>query len=131
MGRKSTGFPTLLSHPKQQSLIRFMPRWEGWDTIPPREPMDLMPNFSYDRAHFHKKNGIFPHKLPVIVMRVTAYGDDGQMIGVEEVPYYNNAKSLETFRTHLLTVIEVGFEVSIVTTCEIGKIVKLLDFANR
>ena len=90
-----------------------------------------MPNFSYDRAHFHKKKGIFPHKLPVIVMRVTAYGDDGELIGVEEVPYYNNAKSLETFRTHLLTVIEVGFEVSIVTTCEIGKIVKLLDFANR
>ena len=58
-------------------------------------------------------------------------GNKQGMIGVEEVPYYNNAKSLETFRTHLLTVIEVGFEVSIVTTCEIGKIVKLLDFANR
>ena len=108
--------------------------WLGgtfWTYPPAREAMELMSNFSYDRAHFHKKNGIFPHKLPVILMRVTAYGDDGEMIGVEEVPYFNNAKSLETFRTHLLTVIEVGFEVSIVTTCEIGKIVKLLDFANR
>ena len=64
-------------------------------------------------------------------MRVTAYTDDGALIGVEEVAYYNNTKSLETFRTHLLTVIEVGFDVSIVTTCEIGKIVKLLDLANR
>jgi len=93
--------------------------------------MDLMPNFSYDRAHFHKKKGIFTNKLPVILMRVTAYTDDGEMIGVEEVPYYNNAKSMEDFRTQLLTVIDVGFDVSIVTTCEIGKIVKLLDLANR
>ena len=98
---------------------------------PARKAMNLSPNFSYDRAHFQKKNGILPSSLPVILMRVTSYTEDGEVIAVEEVPYYNNAKSLETFRTHLLTVIEVGFEVSIVTTCEIGKIVKLLDFANR
>ncbi len=93
--------------------------------------MDLLPNFSYDRAHFHKEKGIFTNKLPVILMRVTAYTDEGEMIGVEEVPYYNNAKSMEDFKTQLLTVIDVGFDVSIVTTCEIGKIVKLLDLANR
>ena len=98
---------------------------------PVREAMDLLPNFSYDRAHFQKKKGIFPSNLPLILMRVTAYTADGALIGVEEVAYYNNAKSLETFRTHLLTVMEVGFDVSIVTTCEIGKIVKLLDLANR
>ena len=98
---------------------------------PVRETMNLSPNFSYDRTHFHKKNGILPSSLPVILMRVTSYTEDGEVIAVEEVPYYNNAKSLSNFRSHIMAAMDVGLDIAIVTTCEIGKIVRILDLANH
>ena len=89
--------------------------------------MDLGPSFSYDRCHFEKKPFSRP---PFAVVRFTAYDEIyEEPLKVNETAYMKTRKGLEDFKGQILAALDAGFDVSVITSCPIGKLIKLLDFA--
>ena len=89
--------------------------------------MDLGPSFSYDRSLFEKKPF---SRTPFAVVRFTAYDEFyGEPLKVNETLYPNTKKGISDFRGQILAALEAGFDVSIVSRYQIGKIKRLLDFA--
>ena len=89
--------------------------------------MDLGPSFSYDRCQFQKKALT---KEPFAVVRFTAYDEVyDEPLKVNETAYMKTRKGLADFKGQILAALDAGFDVSVITSCPIGKLIKLLDFA--
>ena len=89
--------------------------------------MDLGPSFSYDRCQFEQKPFSRP---PFAVVRFTAYDEIyEEPLKVNETAYMKTKEGLSEFKGHILAALEAGFDVSVVTSCPIGKLIELLDFA--
>ena len=89
--------------------------------------MDLGPSFSYDRCQFEKKPF---SKRPFAVVRFTAYDEFyGKPLKVNETSYPSNPEGISDFKGQILAAFEAGFDVCVVTSCPIGRLIELLDFA--
>ena len=89
--------------------------------------MDLGPSFSYDRCQFEKKPFT---KRPFAVVRFTAYDDVyEEPLKVNERSYPHSPDGIINFKGQILAALEAGFDVSVITSCPIGKLIELLDFA--
>ena len=92
--------------------------------------MLLGPSFSYERRQFSNKNPL--SRKPLAVVRFTAYDDHyGEVLKINEAIYPQGPKGVEALRGQILAALEAGFDVSIITSCSVGKLIELLDFANQ
>lgn len=89
--------------------------------------MELGPSFTYDRCHFEKKS--FSRK-PFAIVRFTAYDEVyDQPLKVNETAYLKTKEGIAAFKGQILAALDAGFDVSVATSCPIGKLIELLDFA--
>ena len=89
--------------------------------------MDLGPSFSYDRCQFEKKPFT---KRPFAGVRFTAYDEVyGEPLKVNETSYPRSPEGLSAFKGQILAALDAGFDVCVITSCPIGKLIELLDFA--
>ncbi len=93
--------------------------------------MDLGPSFTFDHCQFQKK-GLRLSRQPLAVVRFTAYDEYyGFALKVNETVYPKSPKGVEQLKGQILAALDAGFDVSVVTTCQIGEFIELLDFANQ
>jgi len=89
--------------------------------------MDLGPSFSYDRCQFEKKPFT---KRPFAVVRFTAYDEVyEEPLKINETSYPHTPKGILDFKGQILAALEAGFDICVITSCPIGKLIELLDFA--
>tara|TARA_Y100001963_G_scaffold157532_1_gene254018 strand:- start:22 stop:300 length:279 start_codon:yes stop_codon:yes gene_type:complete len=92
--------------------------------------MQLIPSFSYDRCTFDKGNPFSPQLLALV--RFTAFSDDdGMPLKINEAIYKKDVKGVEEMRGQICAALEAGFDVSIVTNCDLQKLMRLLGLTNR
>ena len=91
--------------------------------------MELGPSFSYDRCSFKRKTPL--SREPFAIVSYTAFDETyEEPIKVNETTYHKTKEGLSAFKGQIFAALDAGFDVSVMTSYPIEKLIKLLDFAS-